>query len=128
MTKSTQKNPAPGYEKRPDHRVDVERHEAAVTVRDGDTVLARSGRALRLEETGYEPVFYFPREDVAMDKLMPFARRTYCPFKGDASYWALGEDGTEEPVAWSYDAPYDEAMAIEGHIAFYADRVDIEQG
>lgn len=119
-------NPAPGYTKHPDHRVGISAHTGRVRILHGDTVLADTARALRLEETGYPPVFYIPRADVAMPHLNPFARRTHCPFKGDASYWSLGGSVETEPLAWSYEAPFDEAQGIAGHIAFDADRVRIE--
>jgi adenylate cyclase len=90
----------------------------------GETV-AESDRALVMHETGYRPVPYVPREDVRMDLLRPSRQHTYCPFKGDASYWTAEIGGRRfENVAWSYDDPYEEAAIVRGHIAFYWDRLD----
>ena len=90
----------------------------------GDTV-AESDHALVMHETGYRPVTYVPREDVRMDVLLPSTRRTHCPFKGDANYWTIAiGDRRVEDAAWSYEAPYEEAEIVRGHIAFDWHRMD----
>ncbi len=81
---------------------------------------------------GRDPrVIYFPRADVRMDLMHATRQRTYCPFRGNASYWniSVGER-TAENAAWSYEEPYEESVAIKGRVAFYADRVDavLEEG
>jgi len=59
---------------------------------------------------------------VKMERLVRSAHHTYCPFKGQASYFSL-EDGPENAV-WSYEQPYDEMAALKDLLAFYPDRVD----
>ncbi len=87
--------------------------------------VADSKRALILHESRHPPVFYFPREDVRMDCLEVSALTTYCPFKGNATYWSLVVgDRTAKDAGWSYDNPYPEAFPIRGWIAFYLDRLD----
>ena len=90
----------------------------------GETVVD-SARAIVMHETRLPPVFYFPREDVRMDLLVPSDYRTNCPFKGNASYWALGVGGkTIENAVWSYEDPYDEASPVKGYLALDWNSVD----
>jgi uncharacterized protein (DUF427 family) len=90
---------------------------------NGD-VIADTTDAIRLREADYPPVYYVPRRDVRMDRLIRTEHHTYCPFKGDASYFTLSSGRTAENAVWSYEKPYDEVIAIKDHLAFYPDRVD----
>jgi uncharacterized protein (DUF427 family) len=65
-----------------------------------------------------------PRKDVRMDRLVRSSHGTHCPFKGDASYYSVA--GGPENAAWSYEAPYDEMLAIKERLAFYPDKFGIE--
>jgi adenylate cyclase len=108
-----------------DYRFTFERHSRRVEAVLAGTVIADSTRAVVLRETRLPPVFYFPREDVRMDLLAPSAHRTYCPLRGNASYWTAELPGRrEENIAWSYEEPLAEAEPIRGHIAFYSERLD----
>ena len=90
----------------------------------GKTV-AESSRCVRVLETSHPPVYYFPPGDVRRDFLTPASGRSICEFKGIASYWTLDVNGRRaEQAAWSYDDPTDAFLAIKGHFAFYASRVD----
>ena len=84
----------------------------------GETI-ADSSNVLVMHETRLAPVFYFPREDVRMDLLVESDRHTHCPFKGNASYWAIriGEKSAQDAV-WSYETPYDESSSVKGYVAF----------
>jgi adenylate cyclase len=91
---------------------------------NGETV-ADSRRALVMHETRLPLFYYFPRDDVRMDLLERTDHRTYCPFKGNASYWTLNVgEKTAKNVAWSYETPFDEAEMVEGYLAFYWDQID----
>lgn len=91
-------------------------------------VIADSSAAVRLKETGYKPVWYFPREDVAMAFLAPTARRTTCPYKGQARYYSVLMDGhLGESVVWSYEDPYPAAEALRGLLAFFPNQVEIHE-
>ena len=117
--------PAPGYQKKPDHVVAIRPFQGRVTVKLGGETIADSRNALLVEETGYGAVHYLPRGDVRMDLARPGDAKTYCPFKGAASYYSFGAGATEAAnAAWSYEAPYDEAEAIASYLAFYPSRVD----
>ncbi len=117
-------NSGPGYKRHPEHRVEVERANERVKVTFNGDVIADTTDAIRLREADYPPVYYLPRRDVRMDRLIRTEHHTYCPFKGDASYFTLSSGRTAENAVWSYEKPYDEVIAIKDHLAFYPDRVD----
>ena len=88
-------------------------------------VLAETTKGLRVLETAGPPVYYFPRADVRMERLEPTPHRTFCEWKGDASYFSYVRDDDRIPnVAWTYQAPLPDFESIAGHLAFYAQLVD----
>ena len=98
-----------------------------VRIRFAGEIVADSAHALVLEEGSLPPVFYLPRADVRMERFTKSARTSHCPHKGDASYFDLEAGGRREgDVAWSYENPFPAAAEIEGHLAFYPDKVEIE--
>jgi uncharacterized protein (DUF427 family) len=117
----------PGYSVYYDYRVDVLRRRNTVTASLGGVELARSDRALLVDEQNHGLVFYFPREAVRFDRLeaMP-ERSSVCPWKGVASYWRAA-DGTD-PIAWSYEDPLPQVGQIKDYIGFYQDRVTVALG
>jgi uncharacterized protein (DUF427 family) len=115
-------NAAPGYKKHPDYRIGTRPAGVRVQVKFKGELIADSRDALVLEEGSYPPVFYFPRRDVKMERLARSTHQTYCPFKGQASYFSLA--GGPENAVWSYEQPYDEMSAIRELLAFYPDKVD----
>ncbi len=112
----------------PDHPITVEPHSKHVVVTYKGEVIADTRNALRLTEASYGPVLYFPRADVDMAKLTRSERATYCPYKGDCSYYNLpaGEARAANAV-WTYETPYDSVAEIREHLAFYPDRVEITE-
>ncbi|HTV89263.1 MAG TPA: DUF427 domain-containing protein [Stellaceae bacterium] len=118
-------NPAPGYASKPDHRVDLVPETRRICVTFAGAVIADSNAALRVEETGHEPVHYVPAQDVRLELLQPTAHHSHCPFKGDCSYWTIDAGGRRaENAVWAYQHPYDEADGLAGYYAFYKSRVD----
>jgi uncharacterized protein (DUF427 family) len=115
-------NSAPGYAKNPQHRIVTRPAGVRVKVSFKGEVIADSTRAVRLEEGSYPAVYYLPRSDVKMDRLVRSTHQSYCPFKGTASYYSL-KNGADNAV-WSYETPYDEMMPIKELLAFYPDKVD----
>ena len=110
----------------PDHPITITPAATEVTVRFGDRLIASTDRALVLQEASYPPVYYLPIEDVEPDVLEATTHETYCPYKGDASYYSLSDGETAaENAVWTYVAPYDAVSPIAGHVAFYPDRVTI---
>jgi uncharacterized protein (DUF427 family) len=113
---------APGFKKHPEHRIALKVAAVRVRVTFQGEVVADTLSAIRLEEGSYPAVYYIPRQDVKMERLVRSSHHTYCPFKGEASYFSL-KDGPENAV-WSYEKPYDEMAALTELLAFYPDKVD----
>lgn len=113
------------WSKYPDYRVDLAESPEPRRVRFHGEVIAESSRALVVRETKHDPVVYFPREDVRLAHFERTEHETFCPFKGEASYWSLRVGGhASENTAWSYEAPFPEVAGLKDYVAFYADRVD----
>jgi len=106
-----------------DHRIETKPAKERVRVTFKGEVIADTRDAIRMEEGSYPAVFYFPRKDVKMERLIRSSHRTHCPFKGDAAYFSL-VNGPENAV-WSYEQPYDEMSVIKERLAFYPDKVDV---
>lgn len=115
-------NNAPGFKKRPDYRIATRPAGTRVQVKFNAEVIADSRDAVEMKEGDYPVVYYIPRKDVKMDRLVRSSHQTYCPFKGTASYYSF-RNGAENAV-WSYEEPYDEMSVIKGLLAFYPDKVD----
>jgi uncharacterized protein (DUF427 family) len=109
----------------PDHPITIQPNRAHIVVSVAGRVIADTRRALTLQEADYPPVQYIPREDVEMSLLEPTDHATYCPFKGECSYYSipLGGDKSLNAV-WSYESPYPAVGQIKDHVAFYPNRVD----
>ena len=118
-------NSGPGYSKHPNHRVTTQPAGGRVRVIFDGEVVADTKAAIRLDEADYPAVYYVPRNDVKMESLTRTTHGTYCPFKGDASYFTLESRGrTAENAVWTYETPYDEVAVIKEYLAFYPDKVD----
>jgi uncharacterized protein (DUF427 family) len=115
-------NSGPGYAKNPDHTVVVEPFKGHVVVKVNGEILVDTEHALQLKEASYPAVYYVPRSDTQMARLVPTDHHTHCPYKGDASYFSV-VDGIENAV-WSYEHPYDEVLSIREYLAFYPNRVE----
>lgn len=112
----------------PDHPITVTPHPDRVVVTLGDKIVADSRNALTLREAGYPAVQYIPRADVDMARLQRTDHDSYCPYKGDASYFSVPSGGERLVNAvWSYEAPYDAVAVIKDHLAFYPDRFEITE-
>ena len=110
-----------------DH-IRTRRADGTWVVRAGGAVLGESTNAIELSEGSYDPVIYFPRADIAMAFLEPSDKTSHCPHKGDASYYGIAaKSGLIENAAWSYESPLEAVNEIAGHLAFYADKVTVEQ-
>ncbi len=109
----------------PDHPITITRNPRRIVVTAGGHVVADTHDALVLQEASYPPVQYIPRRDVEMSLLQKTSHATYCPYKGDCSYYSIPAGGDRAINAvWSYEAPYDAVVEIKDHVAFYPDRVD----
>jgi uncharacterized protein (DUF427 family) len=109
------------------HPITVEPTGEHVVVTAGGKTIADTRAALVLREASYPAAYYIPREDADLSLLQRTDHGSYCPFKGDASYFSVvpaGEQGAN--AVWTYEAPYDAVAPIKDHLAFYPDRVAIE--
>ena len=109
----------------PDHPITIEANPSRVVVRVGGEIIADTNNALTLREASYPPVHYIPRQDVNMAALSRSEHTTYCPYKGDASYYSIvaGGDRSRNAV-WTYESPFEAMAQIKDYVAFYPDRVD----
>jgi uncharacterized protein (DUF427 family) len=113
----------------PDHPITVEPNPARVVVRAAGEVIADTTSALTLREADYPAVQYIPLADVVGTALRPTDSQTYCPYKGDASYYSLSTpDGEIADAVWTYEKPYDAVAEIAGHVAFYPQHVQLTVG
>jgi uncharacterized protein (DUF427 family) len=109
----------------PGHPISIERNPARVVVSVAGHVIADTRNALTLRESDYSPVQYIPREDVDFAQLEQTDHATYCPYKGECSYYSIPVGGKKSANAvWTYEDPYPAVAAIRGHVAFYPNRVD----
>ena len=109
----------------PDHPISIQRNPARVVVSVAGHTIADTRNALTLREADYSPVQYIPREDVDLSQLKGTDHTTYCPYKGDCSYYSVPAGGKKSVDAvWTYEDPYPAVAQIKGHVAFYPDRVD----
>jgi uncharacterized protein (DUF427 family) len=112
----------------PDHPITITQNPRRVRVTAGDIVIAESAKALTLKEARYPAVQYLPRQDANMALLERSPRTTHCPYKGDASYYSIKADGkTLDNAIWTYETPFPAMTEISGHLAFYPDKVKIEE-
>lgn len=109
----------------PDHPISIDANSSRVVVTVGGKVIADTRAALTLREASYPAVQYFPRADVDMAALARSGHTTYCPYKGDASYYSIPAGGDRSLNAvWTYETPFAALAQIKDYLAFYPSRVD----
>jgi uncharacterized protein (DUF427 family) len=119
MAEKTVKTPGP------DHPISIEATPSRVVVAVGGKIIADTRAALTLREASYPAVQYIPRRDVDMTALRRSEHTTYCPYKGNASYYSIPAGGDRSINAvWTYETPFDAMKQIKDYVAFYPDRVD----
>jgi uncharacterized protein (DUF427 family) len=111
----------------PDHPIAFTPNPKRVVVTANGKVIADTAAALVLKEASYPAVQYIPRADADLGALERSDHHTYCPYKGEASYFSIPGLDRGENAIWTYEAPYDAVSGIRGHLAFYSDRVTIEE-
>lgn len=110
------------------HYAAIDAYPRKLTLKYNDEIIVESKNALILKEVAksvYNPVFYFPKEDVRADLIKESKRKSYCPIKGDASYWNFKENPTGDYLAWSYEKALTRTKKIEGYIAFNLDQITL---
>lgn len=109
------------------HPITIEPTNGRVRVRVNGEIVADTDAALELRESTYPAVQYIPIGDVVQDVLTRTDTSTYCPFKGEASYYSVttASGETVDDVIWTYEHPYPAVAVIAGHVAFYPDKAEI---
>jgi uncharacterized protein (DUF427 family) len=120
-TPERNQNNGPGYARAPNHLISIHPATEPVVIRRGGAILCETSDALILNETNYPEITYVPANSITPGLLVQSSHTTYCPFKGQATYWSY--EG-QENIAWSYNDPYDEVLEIKEHLAFYRDKID----
>ena len=109
----------------PQVRLDILDTSRPVRITVAGQVVAESGRARMLFETGLPARYYLPRDDVRMELLKSSERHSDCPYKGSADYWHLNLEGEVfEDLVWSYPEPVMEAARIKGYLCFFDEKVE----
>ena len=111
-----------GHAADPYHRIDIRRSSRHLVVRKDNQLVADTHAPLVLYESGFAPRWYVPRADVVAEALHPVGGQTFCPYKGLASYYDIGD---ARNAAWSYRAPFDEMARIADLVSFEPDKVTI---
>ena len=111
------------------HPITIQKNPNRLRVTFAGKIVADTTRALTMQEASYPPVQYVPRADVDVSLLARTDHASYCPYKGDCSYYSIKAGGkVAENAIWSYEAPYTAVGDIKEYVAFYPNRVDaIEQ-
>ncbi|CAJ0779787.1 hypothetical protein LMG19083_00581 [Ralstonia psammae] len=112
----------------PNHPITVESNPRRVTVSLNGFTIADTRLARTLREASYPPVQYIPRDDVRMNNLERTQHHTHCPYKGEASYYTIvAADVRAENAVWTYEQPKPVAREVAGYLAFYPDKVTIQE-
>jgi uncharacterized protein (DUF427 family) len=112
----------------PDHPITITANPKRLRVLADGVVIAETQKALTLKEASYPAVQYLPREDAKMDLFQRTERVTHCPYKGDASYFSIVTNGKAlDNAIWTYETPFAAMAEISGYLAFYPDKVTIEE-
>jgi uncharacterized protein (DUF427 family) len=103
----------------------VETSSRHIRVLFGGATIADTARSLRVVETSHPPVYYIPVAHIREGTLVPNARRSWCEYKGEASYFdVVGGEQIATAAAWHYPRPRPGYEALAGHVAFYPGRMD----
>lgn len=111
----------------PDHPITVTANPKHVVVTAGGKVIADTRNALTLQEASYPAAQYIPRGDADLSALDRSDHHSWCPYKGEASYFSIRGIDRGENAIWTYEMPHDAVADIRDHLAFYPDRVTIEE-
>jgi uncharacterized protein (DUF427 family) len=104
------------------HRIDIRATSRHLVIQDGDRVVADTRRPLALYESGFAPRWYVPREDIDESALEPVAGQTFCPYKGLAGYYDIGD---RRRAVWCYTNAWPEVGRVSNLVSFEPDKIDV---
>lgn len=115
-----------GYQQGPGHKVETSLMREHIKVYLQGDKIADTIHAIRVEESGHDPVIYIPKSDLK-DVVLIDTHETYeCPFKGKAHFYTVKHGSTKlESAAWAYDQPLEEVAELKDHVAFYPEKVEV---
>lgn len=117
-----------GHARNPYHRIDCVRSQRQLKVEVQGALIVDTRDVISLFESSRAPQLYVEKQHVRMDRLVPSPTISYCPYKGQASYWSAQIDGVCVPdIAWSYEDPTPESSKIAGLLSFYPERAKVVQ-
>ncbi len=110
----------------PDHPISIDPKSTPVSVKLAGEIVLASRTHLELREAAYPATLYLPRSQVDMRHLTPSEHTTWCPYKGEATYFHIRRnDGTLiENAVWTYETPFPAVAEIKAALAVYTSRVD----
>ena len=111
-----------GHAADPYHRIDIRQSSRHLVVKDGARLIADTTRPVVLYESGFAPRWYVPRQDIDEKALIPAEGQTFCPYKGLASYYDIGD---RKRAAWSYLQAWPEVARISNLVSFEPDEIDV---
>lgn len=119
-------NPAPGFEKHPEHEVKAKLFKGSVTIKADGVEIGSSNQTVLVTESNHAPIYYLPIDDIKNEHLVDSNHVTRCPFKGKARYWNVRVGNHEiDNAVWGYETPYDEVLELAGLVAFFPNKVEI---
>jgi uncharacterized protein (DUF427 family) len=104
------------------HRIDIRQSSRHLVVKDGVKPIADTKRPVVLYESGFAPRWYVPRQDIDESALIPAEGQTFCPYKGLASYYDIGD---HKRAAWYYPQAWPEVARISNLVSFEPDEVQV---
>jgi uncharacterized protein (DUF427 family) len=104
------------------HRIDIRQTSRHLVVKDGVKPIADTKRPIVLYESGFAPRWYVPREDIDESVLVRAEGQTFCPYKGLASYYDIGD---RKRAAWYYPQAWPEVARISNLVSFEPDEVQV---
>ena len=108
------------------HYAVIDKYNRKLSIKYKNEVIAQTENALIVKEVGkgvYDPVFYIPKEDIRIKLVEEADRKSHCPIKGDATYWNIEDDFSENYFAWSYEEALPRSKKLQGLIAFNIDYI-----
>lgn len=109
----------------PSQRIDVRPVHGRLELFVEDVRIVDTQRAVLLWEHRLPVRWYVPEEDVLVS-VAPSGTVTWCAYKGRATYRTLtvGERSLED-VAWVYEQPLSDGVAVQGLLGFFTERLDV---
>ena len=92
-------------------------------------VVAEASWSIHLFETMLPVRFYLPRTAAKWEVLKPSDTKTFCPYKGEASYFDVEVNGErKKDLVWWYPNSRMESLAVQGMVSVFIFSLEISRG